>query len=75
MHIPNIEKLIEIIEQSCGDVLLHLPDNTVRDLKGENVALHVLKEEVSKGYGIELYLSESKDYFKFVYYTVMGDCL
>ncbi|WP_230159630.1 hypothetical protein [Peribacillus sp. Bi96] len=75
MQIPNVEKLKKIIEQSCGDVLLHLPDNnTVHDLKNDSIALQFLKQKASKGSGVEIYLSEAKDYFKFVYYT-MFDCL
>ena len=48
MQIPNVEKLIEIIEQSCGNVLLHLPDNTVCDLKNDSVTLQFFKLEASK---------------------------
>jgi hypothetical protein len=74
MQIPNVEKLIEIIEQSCGNVLLHLPDNTICDLKNDCVALQFLKQEASKGNGVEIHLSGPKDYFEFVYY-VIGGCL
>lgn len=72
MQIHNVKRLIEIIEQSRGKVLLHFPDNTVRDLKNDSVALQLLEQEASKGNGVEIYLSEAKDYFKFVYYIIGG---
>lgn len=75
MQITNVKKLKKIIEQCCGDVRLQLPgNNTVRDLKNDSIALQYLKQEASKGYGVEIYLFEPKDYFKFIYYT-MFDCL
>ena len=74
MLIPDVKKLIKLIKQSSGKVLLHLSDNTVRDLKNDSGALQFLEEEASKEQGIEISLSESKDYFNFVYY-IMGGCL
>ena len=58
MQISNVEKLIEIIKKSCSNALLHLPDNTVSDLKNDSVAMQFLKQEASKGQGVEIYLSE-----------------
>ncbi len=71
---PNIENLTNLIEKSCGNVLLRLSDNSLRNLKNEEEAEAFLKQEADNCHGIEIYLSNTKDYFNFVYF-MMGGCL
>ncbi len=42
---PNIEKFTNLIEQSCGNVLLRLSDNSLRNLKDNQEAAKFLKQE------------------------------
>jgi len=71
---PNIEKFKRLIEQSCGNVLLRLSDNSLRNLKGDQEAAKFLKQEADRGHSVEIHLTDTKDYFKFVNF-MMGGCV
>ncbi len=71
---PNIEKFTSLIEQSCGNVLLRLSDNSLRNLKDNQEAAKFLKQEADRGHGMEIHLTDTKDYFKFVNF-MMGGCV
>ncbi len=71
---PNIEKLTRLIENSHGNVLLRLSDNTLHSLKNDESAALFLKQEADKCHGVEIHLSDTKDYFKFVNF-IMGGCV
>lgn len=72
--ISDVKKLILLIQQSSGNIMLHLPNNMYYNLKNNGIAVQLLKQEVANGHGAEIYLSDQKDYFDFVYF-IMGDCL
>ncbi len=72
--IPNIEKFTSLIEQSCGNVLLCLSDNSLRNLKHDEEATKFLKQEADMCHGVEIHLTDTKDYFKFVNF-MMGGCV
>ena len=71
---PNIEKLTSLVEQSYGNVLLRLPDNFLRDLKNDSEAAAFLKQEADRCHGVEIHLTDTKDYFKFINF-MMGGCV
>lgn len=70
----NIEKLTSLIEQSYGNVLLRLSDNSLRNLKNDSEAAAFLKQEADRCHGVEIHLTDTKDYFKFVNF-IMGGCV
>lgn len=41
--IPNKERFFELIQSCKGNVLLHLPDNSTRDLKCDPTAYQMLR--------------------------------
>lgn len=67
----NLERFMEIVEESYGNVVLRLHRDKFYDLKNDITALEILKEEISKKHVLNFYISNPKDYFKFVYF-VMG---
>lgn len=71
---PDIEKFMSLIEQSCGNVLLRLSDNSLRNLKDDEEATKFLKQEADRCHGVEIHLTDTKDYFKFVNF-MMGGCV
>lgn len=71
---PNIEKLISLVEQSCGNVLFRLSDNSLRNLKNDSEAATFLIQKADWCHGVEIYLTDTKDYFKFVNF-MMGGCV
>lgn len=70
----NIEKLTSLIEQSYGNMLLRLSDNSLRNLKNDSEAAAFLKQEADRCHGVEIHLTDTKDYFKFVNF-IMGGCV
>lgn len=71
--IPNIEKLTNLIEKSCGNVFLRLSDNSLRNLKNDQAAAAFLQQEADNCHGVEIHLSDSADSFAFLSF-VMGGC-
>lgn len=71
---PDIEKLACLVENSHGDVLLRLSGNSLCSLKHDAAAASCLKREADKCRGMEIHLSDTKDYFKFVNF-IMGGCV
>lgn len=49
LYIPNVEKLIYLIQKSCGQVLFLCPGHALYDLSQENADMELLKEEIRKG--------------------------
>ena len=71
---PNIEKLTSLAQQSCGNVLLRLSDHSLRNLKNDSEAAAFLKQEADQCHGVEIHLTDTKDYFKFINF-MMGGCV
>lgn len=62
MLISDMEKFLNKVDECQGDVLLHLPDETVCDLKKDHTAIQMLKMlKLEKG-GLDLTLTEPRDY-------------
>ncbi len=70
---PDVEKLTKLIEESNGKVLLCASDQSVHNLKNDRSALHLLQQETEKNHEVEIQLTDTGDFYKFIYF-VMGDC-
>ena len=62
MLISDMEKFLEKVNSCHGDVLLHLPDGTVCNLKEDHTALHMLRMMKLNGKGLNLSLTDVRDY-------------
>jgi len=62
MLISDMEKFLNKINQCEGDVLLHLPDDTVCDLKKDHTAIQMLKMMDTNHSELDLTLTEPRDY-------------
>lgn len=71
-YIPNEEKLIRLIQKSQGQVSFLCPGHALYDLSQENVDMELLKTEIRKGKGIDVFLSDRDDHFRFINYLVYG---
>ena len=70
---PDVEKITKLVEESTGNVMLCAADQTLHNLKSDRSAFHLLKQETEKNHEVEIQLSDTGDYFKFLYF-IMGDC-
>ena len=62
MLISNMEKFLEKIQSCHGDVLLHLPDDTVCNLKHDHTALQILTMLHSTNKELDISLTDVRDY-------------
>lgn len=62
MLISNMEKFLEKIQSCHGDVLLHLPDDTVCNLKNDHTALQILTMLHSTNRELDISLTDVRDY-------------
>ena len=62
MLISDMEKFLEKVQSCQGDVLLHLPDDTVCNLKEDHTAIQMLKMMQLDGKGLNLSLTDVRDY-------------
>ncbi len=70
MWMPNAEKFLSLVNQSCGDVLLHLPDGSKCSLKGDSTAGQMLRTMRPGWKGISITLSDPGDGPSFVRYMM-----
>ena len=62
MLISDMETFLEKVQSCQGDVLLHLPDGTVCNLKEDHTAIQMLKMMQLDGKGLNLSLTDVRDY-------------
>ena len=62
MLISDMEKFLEKVNNCHGDVLLHLPDDTVCNLKEDHTALQMLRMMKLNGKGLNLSLTDVRDF-------------
>ena len=62
MLIPDMEKFIEKIQNCQGEVMLHLPDQSVCDLKNDHTALQMLKMLKNNQNELDISLTDPRDY-------------
>ena len=70
MTIPNTERFLRIVEESRGDVVLHLPDDTSCSLKDSAVARQLLRVSRPGRSGLRLSLSDPADFPAFLKYML-----
>lgn len=68
--IKNTEKFIQMVENSCGNVFLKLPDETLCDLKQNKEALQMLWMVNPEEIWLDLFLTDSQDSYNFMAYMV-----
>ena len=60
--IPDTDRFLEKVNSCCGDVILHLPDNSTCSLKNDHIAKQMIKMmDLSKD-GLRLSLTDPKDF-------------
>ena len=62
MLISDMEKFLEKVNSCHGDVLLHLPDGSTCSLKNDHTALQLLKMVKINNNGLNLTLTDVRDY-------------
>ena len=62
MLISNMEKFLEKVQNCYGDVLLHLPDDTVCNLKSDHTALQILRMMHTSNHELDISLTDVRDY-------------
>lgn len=66
--IPNTKQFLKLVHKSCGEVMLHLPDGSKRDLKRSEDAQQMLEAIKARKAGVEISLSDHRDVKPFVRY-------
>lgn len=70
MLMPDVEKFLNLVMRSCGDVLLHLPDGSQSNLKRDRTAQQMLRIMKPGRDGIAVSLSNSSDMPAFFQYLM-----
>lgn len=68
--VPNAEKFLSLAKQSCGDVLLHLPDGSQRSLKRDHIAQQMFRAMQPGQDGISVSFSDPGDAPAFLRYMM-----
>ncbi len=66
--IPDIKQFLTLVNKSCGEVMLHMPNGNKHDLKRSNDAYQMLETVKSKGIGVKISLSDRRDVSPFIQY-------
>jgi hypothetical protein len=66
--IHDMMKLLDVVEECTGKVILHLPNGTERNLKGNFVLQQALLMTPLGKKGLTLKLTSSKDEWRFAQY-------
>lgn len=74
MLIPDVEKFHEKILNCRGNVLLHLPDGSVCDLKNDHTAIQMLKMLKNDANELAISLTDPRDYPVFLNYLMRAAC-
>lgn len=69
-YLPDMEHFSKIVEESSGDVLLHLPDQTLCDLKRDHAAMQLLRLTAPSQEGLKVSLSDPSDAPAFLQYMM-----
>jgi len=68
--LPSTEKFLQLVDRSKGAVLLHLPDGSVCNLKGNHMAQQLLKLFELGQEGMRITVSNPKDVPAFLRYMM-----
>lgn len=66
--IPNTDKFLNMVAQSCGNVMLHLLDGSMCDLKQSNIARQFIRMMSIGKDGLRITLSKENDISSFIRY-------
>lgn len=67
---PNAEKFLSLVKQSCGDVLLRLPDGSLCSLKQNRTARQMFRAMQPGQDGISVSFSNPDDIPVFLKYLI-----
>lgn len=70
MMLPDAENFLNVVANSRGQVLLHLPDNSRCDLKQDNTARQLLRIMRPSPEGLCVSLSDARDVPAFLDYMI-----
>lgn len=73
MMLPDAENFLNVVSNSRGQVLLHLPDDSRCDLKRDNTARQLLRAMQPGPQGLCISLSDSRDVPAFLGF-LLGAC-
>ncbi len=68
LRMPDADRFLKVVEKSAGRVFLHLPDDTLVDLKEDHTAQQLLRAMDLGQNGLRFSLSESSDLPEFIRY-------
>ncbi len=74
LRMPDADRFLEVVEKSAGRVFLHLPDDTLVDLKEDRTAQQLLRAMNLGQNGLRFSLSESSDLPEFIRYMAESCC-
>ena len=66
--IPDTKRFLKLVNKSCGEVMLHMPDGSKHDLKHSTDAHQMVDAVKSKGTGVNISLSDHRDVSPFIQY-------
>lgn len=70
MTLPDKERFLRIVENSRGDVVLHLPDETSCSLKEDAAARQLLRVSSPDRAGLQISLTDPEDFPAFLQYML-----
>jgi hypothetical protein len=68
--IPNMDKFLTVVSQSEGDVMLQMPEGEACNLKTDHTARQLLRLVKPGKDGLDISLSNPKDFASFVQYMM-----
>lgn len=70
LKLPNVDKFLNLVAQSRGDVLLQLPDGNLCDLRRDHTAREMLRILRPGREGISIHVSDPSDAPSFLRYMM-----
>lgn len=71
--IPDVDRFLNLVGQSQGDVILHLPDGSQVDLKQNHTARQLFQITPPGKSGLHFSLSDSSDALAFIRYMMTAN--
>lgn len=69
-NIPNMDAFLKVVEESRGQVQLHLPNQSVCELKGSDLSQQISRSLRSAGVPLRISLSDPQDTPSFLRYMM-----
>jgi len=74
LRMPNANRFLKVVRKSAGHVFLHLPDDTLVDVKEDHTAQQMLRTLSVGQNGLRFSLSDSSDLPEFMRYMAESCC-